>query len=309
MEELLRNGYGSNFNKIYIDFSMNIIRKECVHSDGMKKIKNEIHFLQFLLENKVDFPTPLFYEKLPNGYVMEFMHDYVPLYQIYNSLDSRKEVIADIFEKLDILHSHNKIMTTKDVYLSHLLSETKDKVNDRFQVTKQKIVKYDSIQTVNGFKIYGFDFIIECLNNRIIDIVSRKKEFWFVPIHGDCQFNNILINPSTNRIYFIDPRGYFGNMEIYGIEEYDFAKVLFALSGYDQFDNSDITDLNINHTDIKIQTEILDDGFLNNNNLETLIMLTIWLGNAHCFARNEKKTVYSYFIAVYYSTLFLNKFP
>ena len=88
--------------------------------------------------------------------------------------------------------------------------------------------------------------------------------------------------------------------------EYDFAKVLFALSGYDHFDNSDIEELRIDNENIEISTKILDVDFLKNHNLETLIMLTIWLGNAHCFVKNEKKMIYSYFIAVYYSTLFLN---
>ena len=305
--ELKRNGYGSNFNKLYIDISSNLITKECFHFDGMKKIKNEILFLHFLVESKIDFPIPKIYDILPNGYVMEYMVDYVPLYQIYNNSFNHK-VLPDIIRRLNILHSYDKRVTTYDVYLTNLLAETKYKIYERFELTNKIVAKYDHIKTVNGMNIHTFDFIIESLNNRIIDLVKEKEEFWFVPIHGDCQFNNILINPTTNRICFIDPRGYYGNMETYGIEEYDFAKVLFALSGYDDFDNSDILDLNIHNTDIEIKTSILDAVFLNNNNLETLIMLTIWLGNAHCFVKNENKAIYSYFIAVYYSTLFINKF-
>jgi hypothetical protein len=302
--ELKRHGYGSNFNKLFIDISLNTIRKECFHSDGMKKIRCEISFLQFLIDNKIQFPIPLVHEILPNGYVMGFMQDYIPLYQIYKSID--QTVLPDIMEKLMILHSYDKRITSHDVYLTNLLVETRDKIYERFKVT-EKIVSNYSVKSVNGVQIYAFDYIIESLNNRIIELVGKKKEFYFVPIHGDCQFNNVLIHTKTNCICFIDPRGYYGNMEIYGIEEYDFAKVLFALSGYDHFDNSDNLDLNIDVSNIIIQTNILDPGFLKNNNLETLIMLTIWLGNAHCFAKNEKKAAYSYFIAVYYATLFLNK--
>ena len=304
--ELKRHGYGSNFNKLFIDLSFNTIRKECFHSDGMKKIRCEISFLQFLIDNNVHFPVPQIHEILPNGYVMGFMQDYIPLYRIYKSID-QTIVLPDIMEKLNILHSYDKRITSHDVYLTNLLAETRDKIYERFKVTEEIVSKYNLVKSVNGVQIYAFDYIIESLNNRIIELVRRKKEFYFVPIHGDCQFNNVLIHPKTNRICFIDPRGYYGNMEIYGIEEYDFAKILFALSGYDNFDNSANSDLNIdNVSDIEIQTNILDVGFLNNN-LETLIMLTIWLGNAHCFAKNETKAAYSYFIAMYYSTLFLNK--
>ena len=35
-----------------------------------------------------------------------------------------------------------------------------------------------------------------------------------------------------NEIIFIDPRGYFGNTKLYGLKQYDFAKLLFGLSGY-----------------------------------------------------------------------------
>jgi hypothetical protein len=35
------------------------------------------------------------------------------------------------------------------------------------------------------------------------------------------------------------------------------------------------------------------------------LVVSIWMGNAHCFKENKFKTAYSYFIAAYYASLYL----
>jgi hypothetical protein len=117
-----------------------------------------------------------------------------------------------------------------------------------------------------------------------------------------------LYNSEKDDFIFIDPRGYYGNSKIYGIPEYDFAKILFALSGYDEFDNREINTLDISGNNININLFFLDKNILNINNLEILLMYNIWLGNAECFMKNnEIKGIYSYFIALFLGTLFINK--
>ena len=63
-------------------------------------------------------------------------------------------------------------------------------------------------------------------------------------IHGDTHLGNILIDNSNN-IYYIDPRGYFGNKKLFGLHYYDYAKLMFGLSGYSIFDEMIIDKLNI----------------------------------------------------------------
>ena len=46
-----------------------------------------------------------------------------------------------------------------------------------------------------------------------------------------------MVNPNTNDVKFIDPRGYFGNTKLYGWKEYEYSKLLYCLSGYDDFNN------------------------------------------------------------------------
>jgi len=57
-------------------------------------------------------------------------------------------------------------------------------------------------------------------------------------IHGDLNGSNVMYNETTGDVKFIDPRGYFGKSKMFGPEEYDFAKILYFLSGYDIFNKS-----------------------------------------------------------------------
>ncbi len=95
------------------------------------------------------------------------------------------------------------------------------------------------------------------------------------------------------------------------------AKILFALSGYDEFDNREINKLDIFGSNINININFLDKNYfefnaigqITQNNLESLLMYNIWLGNAECFIKNnEIKGIYSYFISLYLGTLYLSSF-
>lgn len=55
-------------------------------------------------------------------------------------------------------------------------------------------------------------------------------------IHGDPTFSNMLYDRIHGKVFFIDPRGYFGKTKLYGDVDYDWAKVYYSLVGnYDQF--------------------------------------------------------------------------
>lgn len=57
----------------------------------------------------------------------------------------------------------------------------------------------------------------------------------FKLLHGDCTFSNILLRNDCTPV-LIDPRGYFGNTELYGDPAYDWAKLYYSIVGnYDQF--------------------------------------------------------------------------
>ncbi len=61
------------------------------------------------------------------------------------------------------------------------------------------------------------------------------KDVEFGIIHGDGTFTNTLIDNDEN-IYYIDPRGYFGNTSLIGDVNYDWAKLYYSIVGrFDQF--------------------------------------------------------------------------
>jgi len=310
-QEEKRVGYGSNFNQIYIDRKTNTIKKVCFNDYGMKKITYEKKFYEFLLKNKIDFPVPKIDCFLENGYIMDYLYDYTPLYQIFTTCDKEKqnEIMMKIDEYLKNLHDSNKIFVSKDEYYKHLNIEINLKLLQRYQVIKSLVQKYDYIKTVNMIEIIPFHKLVDLIQKEIHQIVNNKNEYFFVPIHGDCQFNNILYNDARQKLSFIDPRGYYGESEIFGISEYDYAKVIFALSGYDEFDNRQIDHLIINGDNISISIDNVLDTMasswsISSNKLGYLLMLSIWLGNSHCFINNENKAVYSYFIGLYLGSKF-----
>jgi len=311
-KEEKRVGYGSNFNNIYIDRNTNTIKKVCFNDYGMKKITYEKKFYKFLINHTIDFPVPKIHCFLENGYIMDYLYDYIPLYKIFTNSEKEKqnEIIIKITKKLKNLHDSNKIFVSKDEYYKHLNIEINSKLLQRYEVIKSLVQKYDYIKTVNMIEIIPFHKLVDLIQKEIYKIVNDKSEYSFVPLHGDCQFNNILYNESSGQLCFIDPRGYYGESEIFGIAEYDYAKVIFALSGYDEFDNRSVDELMIDGNNISINIDnllhipLVSSSSISSNKLGYLLMLSIWLGNSHCFINNENKAVYSYFIGSYLGSKF-----
>lgn len=300
---LVRNGYGSNFNNIYIDYENNILKKESYNSYGKKKILYEIELYKFIYDNKINFPIPKIYTIYDNGYTMQYLYNFKPLYTIFKTLNKTK-IVNKINNYLLCLHSFTKKYVTKETYYFHLNLEIETKIIDRAHNILPIIEKYNYIKTVNNIHLIPFEILIAKIKKNIYDIINNTNEYFFVPIHGDCQFNNIMYNIDTEELAFIDPRGYYGENNIFGIPEYDYAKIKFALTGYDEFDNRNIDSLDIQNNNINIFIDFLDKSCINDKSLSTLLMLTIWLSNAHCFLSNENKCIYSYFIALYLGTLY-----
>jgi hypothetical protein len=224
------------------------------------------------------------------------------------SHEDRTGIFAQIQAHLDRLHDSQPKPITRGELWKHVQTEVNEKVRARFQDVKGLIEHYKHVKYVNNVQITSFEEVFDRLQKRFDEYFENYPEVVALcPIHGDPQFHNIMIHEVTRDIVFIDPRGYFGNSLIFGLREYDEAKLLFALTGYDAFDEKVITELNIvNETmyiDIPLYLpEIVRDP---KNKLARLFMISIWLANAHSFAsQNPLKAVYSYFIALYIDRIF-----
>jgi hypothetical protein len=116
--------------------------------------------------------------------------------------------------------------------------------------------------------------------------------------------SNILID-NNNKIWLIDPRGYFGNTKLFGVKEYDISKIIYSLSGFDQINNNNnyffiINDKN--NIDININNNI--DNYLHlfdKYDKNMLINMTIlhWFGLADYIKNDIHKCISSYYYGIY----------
>jgi hypothetical protein len=144
-----------------------------------------------------------------------------------------------VFEQLDLLHGTSKVEVGTEVVLRDVKLEAWDKLLSRYREIKGVIDSFGPVHTVNGCRI-GLNVDPEVIIHRLYAALhahyAATKDYQLV--HGDLQMSNSMINPDTLEITFIDPRGYFGKSETYGLADYDVAKLYYSLSGYDLFNYS-----------------------------------------------------------------------
>jgi hypothetical protein len=304
-----REGYGAGFNRLTVSIDNTTLTKESINDYGSEKIKKEIKFYKYIVENNIQFPIPTIYSFGENSYTMNYLSDYIPLYKVFPNFseEKKKSILQKIYFHLNSLHSFTQKTITREKYTTLLLSETQTKIFNRFQDIKHIINEYTFIKKVNGIVLKGFDECMEIIRKRVEKYIESLNEYNLCIIHGDCQFNNVMYNGGEG-IVFIDPRGYFGDEEIYGIEEYDYAKICFALTGYDSFDSMKIDILDIEGDSLYLPNLFtIDNPFISKNTLILPLTLSIWLGNAHSFIKQgqSKKGMFSYFYGLYLCSVLL----
>lgn len=302
--ELARVGYGASFNTIYI--SENELIKQAKNEYGKKKLQKEIEVYRRLLHIAPDFPMAKVIRANTNILVLQYYNDYIPLWKFYSSLDepAQHTLCKKVIDNLDYLHQIHHEAISKDEYMRLLMLETVQKVQERFKDV-ENLFSAIPFEYVNGVKCITIKEALGKIEQHTIRFVESKSEYTLHYIHGDPQFNNILINPLTQDIIFIDPRGYFGDKEMLGIPEYDIAKVLFALSGYDKFDTTDLFDLTINEGNVSFPSFTLDSSFVSMYTHIHFLLVSIWLANSHFFKDNPKKALVSYAYARYLASFLL----
>ena len=304
----MKQGYGEIYSKLII--KNNILIKESKNDLGKKKIQNEINFYNFILKNNINFPIPKifnFQNNIENNKIeieMLYYKNYITLLD-YLIKFNNNIIIEKIFNYINNLHSNSEKILKKDEFRKIILLETIEKVKNRYLLIEQFIKKYDFIKKVNNIEIYSFKNILGKLEKLLLKEID-KLEPKFNPIHGDIHLNNILINPNTNDIIFIDPKGVFGKEQIYGLKEYDYSKFYFGIDGYSEFDFSIIDNLDIENDNINIKMKTFDINENKKNKLVEILIILIWMGNAHAF-KCDKKKIISYFYSLYLGTLFLIK--
>ena len=163
------------------------------------------------------------------------------------SIDEKIKILENTVSSLKSLHSLEKqeidYFSIKENYINKTF-ERLNKVRDLIPYTDKEYIY------INGKKCRNVFFYKEQLENKIDELQFGE----FNLIHGDCTFSNIMLKNDKEPI-LIDPRGYFGNTELYGDPAYDWAKLYYSIKGnYDKF-NLKKFKLDIEEDGVKLQIE------------------------------------------------------
>lgn len=296
------NNYGFVFNDIII--KNGIFNKKAKNSLGKMKINNEIDFYLYIINNNIDFSIPKLLKYEDGNLSIEYISNSSTLTNIINN-SNVFQYIDKIQKNINTIHEI-RIPISFDVIKRDLTIEINKKVIDRFnEFDWNSNLLYNSIKSINSIKFKNINYYCNIIYNKIIYYLDGRNYYNF--IHGDIHLGNILLDENDN-IYFIDPRGYFGESKLFGLYEYDYAKLLFGLSGYSIFDNIIINELNIINDNIEIDfiknyEYIFESGKF--DKITILFCLSIWLGNNSCFSNINKK-ITSLMIAFYYCEKYLD---
>jgi len=286
------HNYGFIFNDLIIN--NNYVIKKGKNEKGNNKINNEVLFYNYITNNNIKFNIPSIITT-SNGYIkMEYLKNTTILTEIVNT-NNWKQYINLFLININNLHSHTK-QIDKTQIIKDVLYEIETKLISRYDANELLL---QNINYVNSVLVNGnIKYYINKIKQRILPLIDNIDSYSL--IHGDTHLNNILAN--QEQMYFIDPRGIFGETLLFGLKEYDYAKFLFGLSGYSKFDNMNIKNLDIENKNLNIdfiknyefifETTLFDE-------LTKLLTLSIWLANNSTFQCKKKRTM-SLMIAFYY---------
>ena len=296
------NNYGFTFNKI-------IIKDDCFNKTyknilGKNKINNEIDFYLYIINNNISFPIPQLINYQDGSLSLKYIFNSTTLTNMINSSN-----IYDYINKIKIflhnIHSIKKEILF-DIIQKDVIIEIEKKVFERYNEFDWENNKlFNSIKSINNIKIKNIYYYCNIIKTKIIYYLKERN--YYNLIHGDTHLGNILLDENNN-LFFIDPRGYFGESKLFGLYEYDYAKLLFGLSGYSVFDNMIIDKLTIINNNIEIDfiknyEYIFEKGIF--DEITILLCLSIWLANNSCFS-NVNKKITSLMIAYYYCEKYLD---
>ena len=154
------------------------------------------------------------------------------------------------------------------------------KVKTRYELTGVPA----QIKTVNGVELPRFEDALEFM--RTVKIPKSH----LCMIHGDPHLGNVLMDYGP---VFIDPRGRFGGKQLYGVPEYDFAKVHLSLTGYSDLEQCEPIPVT-NHMTIPFR---IHTGAFAMTPLTKLLLASIWLANAPGFS--DHRWAISHYYALY----------
>lgn len=221
------------FNSLKIDELTGGITKE---SKKNVKLLQEINYY-LKIPKGLSFFFPRLFEfnlGLKNSYTIEYypyktVSEYFVMYELSeacwrNFFDHLFKIYSEFGE-----YKQLSFVNAEKVY--DFYNEKLDKriIELRAQSNKRILALLDlECLKVNGKRYGGLESTLKYIKEKLKRLSKRLRPS---VIHGDLCFSNILFDPATNIIKFIDPRGDFFDEGPYGDPRYDWAKLLHSIHG------------------------------------------------------------------------------
>ena len=221
------------FNQLQIDEKRGLITKSSSNKD---KILQEInyynklpHSLKIFFPRLYDFKLGKFVSYSIEYYPYKTLSEYYVMYEL--SEGCWKRIFDKIFDVYAEFKNHLGQLPSKEQYHRIYIG----KLLDRLEKVKENSELYDLTEResilINNQNFYGWKYYLPFIEDVINKAYTSCR---CAVIHGDLCFSNILYEPSTNTVKFIDPRGEFFEEGVYGDPNYDLAKLMHSVhGGYD----------------------------------------------------------------------------
>lgn len=297
--------HARSFNSVTIQGDL--VLKAALNQQGASLIEREVLWYEELDRSGNEVMRPKHWaRKTTEGELPSFIMSRVkgmPIWQLWPTLDAegRAMVLTRLFEQLNFLHSHKKAVGS-DVVLRDVKMEAYTKLMSRYTEIEPLVKSFGPITTVNGKRLTSSD------PRKVISELYEELAWQYVDttehsmIHGDLQMSNSMIDPDTLEITLIDPRGYFGSSITYGAAEYDVAKLLYSLSGYDLFNYSHTFHIDLPQSghicfdiprpDTEGTEAIMSAKF---NRTHELWLAVIWIGLAQYIKNDPVKSIAAHY--------------
>ncbi|MEG2931348.1 MAG: capsular biosynthesis protein, partial [Ruthenibacterium sp.] len=243
------------FNALQIDDKRGIMMKT---SDNKEKFIQEIKWYLRLPE-QLQYLAPRIYQYSVNPehpYVSMEYYGYNTLHEMYLYGDLPLYRWQSIFEKLLFIvndmgryrvecESTETSAALREMYvtktISRLLSLRGDSRFTHF---------FEQPVTVNGHQYPSLDTVMKQLPELLERTVIARYTGGFNIIHGDFHFSNILTEATYGFMRLVDPRGGFGNFDLYGDPRYEIAKLMHSLDGKYDFIIEDMFKIDVHDNSI-----------------------------------------------------------
>lgn len=220
------------FNHISIDHNRGILRKT---SNNRQKFIGEILWYM-KLPMDVEYVRPRIF-----SYSTQYMDPFIEMeYYSYHTLhelflygDIASWQWQEIFEHIRfILRDLHRYKVQGDGIERSLEEVYLKKTLDRLYSLKGNAAFagfFKSIMKINGISYRSLNEVCDILEEAIPKFLYDVDTFCI--IHGDLCFANIMVDNNFQFIKVIDPRGKFGEYDIYGDPRYELAKMFHSVEG------------------------------------------------------------------------------